>query len=397
MDDCQTTSGESARVGDLAVQAAGANGEQPGNPASPKQAVHEAQPDHPMPFALKLGPYYVSTAPGSLLLQDVEVPKVKITPEEKKHVLYALCLVLQAFRALTLEAMPESLDCNHDIVWDWHSVELSSNEYGAFAYAMVNCHLLKGAIGLVSYDWTPLDSHKGILSMRKKCRFQSQLTRILTKVIANAMYNNKLLRLLAECVELEAQIQASVLTGTVEGIRMPCRCFRFKPKSMSKMEEARPRDGIQDFVLEVGMGRKTEVLHELAQSYIERGTLCVMAVSLGRQGKFDFDLSFSLYRRGEAHHIPGRVTTYETICTMQNERIEAENGVVKFPAGLTLFDFVPHGILRESGVTCRDDEKAVVDLCMGLDHLDLMRRNVSGWFEDGKPISQHLQDLGDML
>ena len=95
------------RIGELAVgQAAGANEEQPDHPASPKQDVHEAQPDHPMPFPLGLQPYYESTGPGSLLLQDVNIAKFEITPKEKKHVLDALCLVLQAWRALTLESMP---------------------------------------------------------------------------------------------------------------------------------------------------------------------------------------------------------------------------------------------------------------------------------------------------
>ncbi|KAG7289872.1 hypothetical protein NEMBOFW57_006249 [Staphylotrichum longicolle] len=391
----------SARIGELAVeQEAGADEEQADHPVRPKQEVHEGQPGHPMPFPLRLNSYYVSTGSGSLFLEDVEVAKVKTTGEEKEHVIYALGLILQAFRALTLEAMPDSLDRNHDIVWDWRSVELSANEYGAFAYAMVNYLELKHAMDIVSYDWTPLDSHKGVLSVRKKCRFQSELTRILTGVIINALYDNELLRSLVDCVELEPQIQASVLTGTVEGIRMPCRCFRFKPKSKSEKEEeeeARPVDGIQDFVLEVGMGQKTQVLCELAQSYIERGTLCVMTVSVERQGEFDFDWSFSLYRRGEARPLPGEVTRYEAVCTMQDARVKADQNGVQFPAGLTLFDFVPSSILNRNGVTGWDDKKAVLELCMGSDDLDLMKRNPIGYFENGKSISQHLQNLGELL
>ena len=388
------------RIGELAVeQEAGADEEQPDHPVRPKQEVYEAQPDHPMPFPLRLDPYYVSTGPGSLLLKDVEVAKVETTREEKEHVIDALRLVLQAFRALALEAMPDSLDRDHDIVWDWRSVELSANEYGAFAYAMVNYQDLKHAIDIVSYDWTPHDSHRGVLSVRKKCRFQSELTQILTVVIINAMYNNKLLRSLVDCVGLEPQIQASVLTGTVEGIRMPCRCFRFEPKSKSEEEEeARPVDGIQDFVLEVGMGQKTQVLRELAQSYIERGTLCVLTVSVERQEEFDFDWSFSVYRRGEARRLPGEVTRYEAVCTMQDARVKADqNGAVEFPAGLTLFDFVPSSILKKNGVTGWDDKEAVMELCMGSDDLDLMKRNPSGCFESGKSMSEHLQNLGGLL
>jgi hypothetical protein len=66
------------------------------------------------------------------------------------------------------------------------------------------------------------------------------------------------------------------------------------------------------------MGQKTQVLRELAQSYIERDTLCVMTVSLERQGEFDFDWSFSLYRLGEARRLPGEVTRYEAVCTVQD-------------------------------------------------------------------------------
>jgi hypothetical protein len=54
--------------------------------------------------------------------------------------------------------------------------------------------------------------------------------------------------------------------------------------------------------------------------------------------------------------------------------------VVEFPAGLTLFDFVLSSILKKNGVTGWDDEKAVVELCMGSDDLDLMKRNPSVFF-----------------
>ena len=87
---------------------------------------------------------------------------------------------------------------------------------------------------------------------------------------------------------------ASVLIGTVEGTRMLCRCFRFEPKAR---EEARLYDGIQDFVLVVGIGKKTQALRELAQSYIERGTLCVMTVSAECQGEYDFNKQHVMKRQ----------------------------------------------------------------------------------------------------
>ncbi|KAG7294526.1 hypothetical protein NEMBOFW57_004601 [Staphylotrichum longicolle] len=72
-------------------------------------------------------------------------------------------------------------------------MEISAIEYGAFAYAMVKYQYLSHAMQIVSYDWTPLDSHRGMLSVRKKCRFQSELARILMNVIVDTSYSGKLL------------------------------------------------------------------------------------------------------------------------------------------------------------------------------------------------------------
>ncbi len=67
----------------------------------------------------------------------------------------ALGLILQAARARQPlgRDIPDTLDIGHDMVWDWRSMTLSENEYGAFAYAVVK--YLRNIIDIVSYDWIP--------------------------------------------------------------------------------------------------------------------------------------------------------------------------------------------------------------------------------------------------
>jgi hypothetical protein len=364
-----------------------------------EQEVHEAKPDHPMPFPLYLEPYYVCTAPGTLELKDAVVAKVELAPGEKEHVRKALSFVLQAACDLSLSDMgglPSSLDRNRDIIWDWRSLELSANAYGAFAYGVVNYLMMRCSVENLSYDWTPFDSSKGILSLRKKCGFQSRLTRVLGDVINEAMRNNELLTSLVECVELERQFRASVLTGTVEGVRTPCRCWRFTPKRQE--EEARPDDRVCDFVLEVGVGDKTPELRALAESYIRRGTLCVMTVKVERHGEFDFAWSYTLYRRSNARCSPGRVTTYDMVCDAQDARVKTnKHDVVEFPAGLTLFDFVPSSVLKKHGVTNKEDEKAAMNLSMSLEELGETEATLCEPLGEGKAISEHLKELEELL
>ena len=384
--------------------------EQPCLPVDRKQEVHEAKPDHPIPFPLYLDSHYVNTGPWAWELKDVEVAKVELALEEKKHAFEALSLILQAACDLQLSelgGLPSSLDRDHDIIWDWRSVELSSNEYGAFAHAVVNYLGLDCGMNLVSYDWTPLDSRRGILSVRKKCGFQSLLTRILTSVINDAMYNNELLTSLVECVGLDHQIRVSVLTGTVGGMRTPCRCWRYTKRANlresqqgeeeNEKEEPRPFDNIQDFVLEVGMGEKTQFLSTLAHSYIERGTLCVMTVKMERQGKYDFDWSYSLYRRGKMRRFSEQITRYEVVCVVQDVRVKInKDNVIEFPARLTLFDFVPSSVLKKNGVTRKNDKKAIMNLRMSSEQLDETEAKLGGLLRKGKSISQHLEKLENL-
>jgi hypothetical protein len=384
----------------------------------PEQEVLEAKPDHPIPFPLVLDPYYVSTGPGSMELKDAEVTKVELDPEEKKHVREALCFILQATCELNLSdlgGLPSSLDRNRDIIWDWRSVELSANAYGAFAYAVVKYPRLSRAIDGVSYDWTPINSSKGILNVRKKCGFQSRVTRAVNGVITEAMCNNELLTSLVDCVGLEPQLRASVLTGTVEGVRTPCRCWRYTPKMAKSTnsqqsekekkrdgeeeneedeEDARPYDRVRDFVLEVGMGDKTPELRALAESYIRRGTLCVMTVKVERHGEFDIAWSYSLYRRGKARCSPGQVTTYDMVCDAQDVRVKTnKHKVAEFPARLTLFDFVPSDVLKKKGVTSEKDKKAIMNLSMDLEELGQTEARLGDFWERGRSMSEQLEML----
>ena len=48
------------------------------------------------------------------------------------------------------------------------------------------------------------------------------------------------------------------------------------------------------------MAEKSKVLPEIARSYIERGTLCVMTADVRRCGEYGgLTVAYSLYRRGE--------------------------------------------------------------------------------------------------
>jgi hypothetical protein len=156
-------------------------------------------------------------------------------------------------------------------------------------------------------------------------------------------------------------------------------------------EEARPFDGVRDFVLEVGMGDKTPELRALAESYIRRGTLCVMTVKVERHGELDIAWSYSLYRRGEARYSPGQVTTYDMVCDAQDVRVQPnKDKVVEFPAKLTLFDFVPSDVLKKEGVTCKEDKKAVMNLSMDLEDLGQTEARLGDFWQRGRSMSEHL-------
>ena len=228
-----------------------------------------------------------------------------------------------------------------------------------------------------------------MLSVRKKCGFQSRLTRMLADIIGEAMYDNELLASLVKQEGLGHQKLTSVLTGTVEGVRTPCRCWSYVPKRAEgrerhQMEEEAEQQGgrpklrsvidVEDFVLEVGMGEKTQFLSMLARSYIERGTLCVMTVKMERHSGHDFGWSYSLYRRGRLKCSSGQVTRYEVVCAAQDISVKRnKHGVVQFPAGLTLFDFLPASVLERHGVTRKNDKKALLDLSMSLEELGRVR------------------------
>ncbi len=124
------------------------------------------------------------------------------------------------------------------------------------------------------------------------------------------------------------------------------------------------------------MGTRTRSLDTLAHSYISRGTRCVMTVSVERRGTHDFWLILLAVPPRYHAALPGaRSRAYEVLCAVQDARVLEENGVVRFPAGLTLFDFVPPSVLE--GVTRPDDEKAV-ELRMSLDQLNMIEGRLGG-------------------
>ncbi len=60
------------------------------------------------------------------------------------------------------------------------------------------------------------------------------------------MNKNELLRSLTNPV-MKHRTRVSVLAGTVEGMRTPCRCFRFEPKSKSERRQSQLGEEEQAF------------------------------------------------------------------------------------------------------------------------------------------------------
>lgn len=311
------------------------------------------------------------------------VQKDRLSPAEKEPIEKALALISEAARTSEHEIVAASLDCGHDIVWDWRSVKLRTKGYYAFLRVMREDKILSHMLPFVSYDWTPMNNHSGILSVRKECSFQKQVTEILDNVIVEGMLENTILSSIVPDMSLERRV-APVLMKTLEGMRSPCRSFRYEPEEVDDNHHP-----VQHFVLEVGMGEKTNVLETLARSYIQRGTLCVMTVAIERQGKYDFDWSYSLYRHNEK---------YEVICDVRDERVTGEDDIVTFPTGLTAFDFVPPDVLENKGVFGKIDERAIINLQIRLGLLQVTKGGLGiAWRETGKYMSQHLRDVVNLI
>ena len=58
--------------------------------------------------------------------KEIAVTKVETTPREQQRVLEALSLMFQAN------------NIHHGNAWDCQSIDITDNEYGTFAYAVVN-------------------------------------------------------------------------------------------------------------------------------------------------------------------------------------------------------------------------------------------------------------------
>ncbi|KAJ6781972.1 hypothetical protein PWT90_02037 [Aphanocladium album] len=358
--------------------------------AKPDKKASQAKQVYSMPTSPALDPCYVETK------DRLNWPPPKLNPAEMDRVMQALSLILQAAVHLSsdLGGFPGSLDDHRDKIWDWRSIELSVKEYNACRHSIANYSMLSGAIEVVSYDWMPIDMSKGKLTVRKKCAFQSRLTRILDGVITRAMRGNKLLMPVIQGPALCPQIRASVRTGPVEGIRTPCRCWYYTPEVEDVKGEPRPAHDVVNFVLEVGVGDKTPELRALAESYIASGTLCVMTVKVERCGEHDIGWTYSLYRRGQARRSRGSATRYDVVCSAKDVKVEAtEHSVAEFPVGLTVFDFLPAEVLEKNGVGGRELDETTLNLTMCSFDLDQTKLRLGGLEQTCKSMSEHLKAM----
>jgi hypothetical protein len=194
-------------------------------------------------------------------------------------------------------------------------------------------------------------------------------------------------------VGLEPQVRAFVLTGDAEGVRMPCRSWRYFPQNKEeKRDGAHPC--VRDFVLEVGVGDKTPKLRALAESYIKGGTLCVMTVKVEHEGNLDFVWSYSIYRRRSV--VTCSPPPYDMVCDAEDVRMELnEENEIRISKIFTLHDFLPSSVLQEHGVGDKNDSTAAIDLSITLEQEDDVVDN--GLPGSGKTLSKHLEKIRKLL
>jgi len=280
---------------------------------------------------LFLNPYYTEGA---------ESPNVETNQDEKDSVEQIARLLLQACRVLHTGPEPEPLDNGGDIIWDWTSRRFTSNAFHKLIHILVNHDTLSRSAENISYDLIPDEADCMTISIRKKCSFQSRFTRVLASEIDDAVHEAALTNGLGLWSGLHPQRRASVLVGNKLGMRTPCRC-----------SQGQEFDRVQWFVLEIGMAEKSKVLPEIARSYIERGTLCVMTVNIQRG--FDFTVAYTLYRRGEkTSELVDGVARYEVVESSQGDLLSS----------LTLWDFFPAAVLKEHGITDLGDQRVRLGL-----------------------------------
>ncbi|KAL8762869.1 MAG: hypothetical protein Q9184_001214 [Pyrenodesmia sp. 2 TL-2023] len=301
----------------------------------PEPTGQFSQQPSSLKYPLVLDPRCRPTGLGSHRLYWVTTEDLETNEEEKKSVLEVVELLLQAREALDSPG-PEPLDHGDNIKWDWRSLCLTDNAYGKLIYVILE-HMESPQN--LCYDVIPDESNSVTINIRKKCSFQRSFMWNLVEYVDNGFYDYKL----NDCVKfgpgfgLQPQTRASVLVGDKLGMRTPCRCFQF-----GKRDEA--DEDVQDFVLEIAMADKSKVLPELARSYIERGTLCVMTVDIRRRGECRIFLAYSLYHRGEVKGMLAGTTRYEVIESIRDVVPEDEPGGSLM---LRLQDFFPADVLKE--------------------------------------------------
>lgn len=277
----------------------------------------------------------------ALFLDEIEdgIEDVDITEEEERKVRGIFTAMLQA--AQQPRPAPVLLDRGGDYTWDWLSVQLTPNAYGKLVYVLCGAFF---NLQVVCYDAIPHEDGSTIVTIRKKSLFQREFTHALMKTIINAYDKSKLhewLDLSGNCsaFSFEPQTRASVWVNNRLGMRTPCRCLQFRGKDEADCN-------VPKFVIEIAMAKKSNDLPRLAQSYIERGTLCVMTVDIRRGDNVDIAFAYSIYRRGEKKRVLAGVPQYEVVVSVSDVVISSKqehNGSFMFTAR----DFFPAEFVEE--------------------------------------------------
>ncbi|KAL8763586.1 MAG: hypothetical protein Q9184_000659 [Pyrenodesmia sp. 2 TL-2023] len=325
-------------------------------------------------------PFEPSPAKHPLFLDRIEdrIEDVDVTEKEKRQVSGIFLFMLQASQEPKPE--PVLLDRGGDLMWDWLSIQLTPNAYGKLVYLLRRAFL---GLEFVCYDAIPHEDGSMTMTIRKKSLFQRKFTHALMRTIFNAFDESKLhewLHLSGNCsaFRFEAQTRASVWVGDKLGMRTPCRCLRFRGKDEANRD-------ILEFVIEIAMAKKSNELSRLAQSYIKRGTLCVMTIDIRRGDKVDFVYAYSVYRRGEKKRVLAGLPQYEVVVSVSNVVIPMKKGL-NGSFMFTARDFFPAEFVEEH-------KTGADEATLTIDHADLVARMLPEDYERYESMIEHLEEL----
>jgi hypothetical protein len=229
----------------------------------------------------------------------------------------------------------------------WYSVRLSAEQYLELYYAINRDRRLSRLIpDKLHYDWSPPGTRDcGELVLRRPSNRQKIFTASLDRSIDHAI-----LRCDAGCIE-ERQLYTKISpTGSGHTyLQTPSGIGHKDPEKSYAFFDQRPRGRARVFIIEVGTGKKSLVLRDLATAYIQSGTQLVLTVDLDYRAP---DLSADAPST-PAYCVYRIATSMGRNLRRHRMRVDAENVVFgALPEGyleLKTSDFLPRDTLFVDG------------------------------------------------